>query len=161
MNENDFLSPSYNYQNILDSINELKRIEKQSIDGNYLLDLLTYDGISMWWFFYPRLSQKFLKYIAFIINFSKFIDEFKPRIVYVVDELSYFNIIKQVCHQKNIKLKVSNWNHFKYRVSTKIVQQLRNYNARRITKRKIHSSPRGRGGCGGTSPAMMRSVQSA
>jgi len=79
VNENDFFSPHYNYQNILNSINELKRIEKLSIDGNYLMDLLTYDGVSMWWFFYPRLSQKFLKYIAFIINFSKFIDEFKPR----------------------------------------------------------------------------------
>jgi len=138
VNENDFLSPSYNYQNILNSTNELKRIEKLSIDGNYLLDLLTYDGVSMWWFFHPRLTGKFFKYITFIINFSKFIDEFKPRIVYVVDELSYFNIIKQVCHQKNVKLNVSNWNHFKFKASTKIVHQLRNYKARRITKQKIH-----------------------
>ena len=137
VNENDFLSPSYNYQNIRESINELKRISKQSIIDRSLLELLTYDEISMWWFFYPRLSQKFLKYIAFIVNFSKFIKEVKPEIVQVKDDLENFSVIKQICNQQNVKFKISNWNYLQYRINTKIRRKLRNYNSKRTINRKI------------------------
>ncbi len=137
VNENDFLSPSYNYQNIRESINELKRISKQSIVNKSLLELLTYDEISMWWFFYPRLSQKFLKYIAFIVNFLKFIKEVKPQTVQVTYNFENFSVIKQICNQQNVKLKISNWNYLQYKINNKIRRKLRNYNSKRTINRKI------------------------
>ena len=60
----------------------------------------------MWWFFYPRLSQKFLKYIAFIVNFTKFIYEVKPELVQVKDDLEIFRVIKQIDNQQTVKLKI-------------------------------------------------------
>jgi len=135
--ENDFQSPFYNQQNILESINELKKLEKTSIEGKYLPDLLMYEGVSMWWFLYPILSQKFFTHVGFISNFSKFIKEEKPEIVKITDDFSNFNIIKQICYQQNVKLRISNWNHLKFKISKKIINKLRKYNSKRITNRKI------------------------
>jgi len=137
VNENDFVSPAYNYQNIQESISELQRISRQSIDNKSLLELLTYDEISMWWLFFPRFSQKFMKYIAFIINFSMFIKEVKPQIVQVTNNFENFSVIKQICNNQNVKLKISNWNYLQFKLKTKIRHKLRYYNSKRTTNKKI------------------------
>ena len=100
VNSKDFQNPFYNYEFNIDPINELKKLQKNQIDGKLITDLFAYEGISLWWFFYPNFSYKFMEVIAFIKNFERFIEEVKPAGLKITDDFRNLEIIKQICQKK-------------------------------------------------------------
>jgi len=138
VNFKDFEFQSYNYELVTTTINEIKKIQNSSIDGIPLPKLFMYDTISLWWFFYPKLSRKLLDVISFIDNFLKFIEKEKPKIVVIENDFRNFEIIFQICQQNNIKLQFSKFQYKKYQMYQKIRSYARKIGINFFTKKKIN-----------------------
>ena len=85
VNEFDFESVR-DYNSIILTVNEIKKIQNSYMDGKKVFELFEYDNISLWWFFYPELFTKFFKIINFIENFTNFIEKTKPNLVKIEDD---------------------------------------------------------------------------
>ncbi len=137
VNEYDFENSPSDYKAILLGTNELKKLQKSSIQNKEIPELFSNGDESMWWFFYPELSEKFIKIINFIKNFSNFITEINPEIIEIQNNFNYIEIIKQVANKKNIPVKYSKTNYLKYQSEKKVGILARKYRARIKTTNKI------------------------
>lgn len=118
---------------------ELKIIQHSSIDETQFLQLFNYEEISLYWFFYPTFWATFNNTMKFSLAFEKFLDQINPLVVKIEDDFSYFDIIKQICHKKNIKVKYDTRNFLKFTLSNKIRPSIRKIRLRKITKNKINT----------------------
>ncbi len=133
----DFENPFYNYDYTNTIVNEIKKIQNSKINDIPVTKLFNYDQVSLWWFLYPKLTEKFFVTISFIDNFLKFIEKEKPKIVVIENDFRNFEIISQVCNLNNIKLKYSNSNYKKFKIMKKIRTHTRKLGANFLTKKKI------------------------
>ncbi len=138
VNYKDFQNPFYNYEFNIDPINELKKLQRTQIDGSPVADLFAYEGVSLWWFFYPNFSYKFMEVIAFIKNFERFIEEVDPKIIKISDDFRNFEIIKQICEQKKIPLEFSNLNYSKFNLKKKVKFRIRQKSSKSKISKKIN-----------------------
>jgi hypothetical protein len=116
---------------------ELKRIQKSSLTGKRIPDLFAYKNISLWWFIYPTLFPQFKKTVNFITKFIEYADQIRPSAIRVADDFNNFDIIKQVCNKKNIRLEYSKSSFLKFKIRDKLIRYVQRYRYKKITKLKI------------------------
>jgi len=133
----DFENAPNDTNSIKLGINELKKIQKTTINGKLFPELFEYDGFSIWWFFYPEVSNKFIKCINFIKNFSEFIEQNNLKIIKIDNEFNYFEIIRQMAKKNNIKLEFSQFEMSKHNLRKSFFNALRKHNSKQIIQRKI------------------------
>jgi UDP-N-acetylglucosamine 2-epimerase len=95
-------------------LEHLKKIEKSKIHSKTILEHFSYDDFSFWWFLHPTIYPKFKKAINFIERFQEFLDNENPSKIIISKNFENFDIIKQICFQKNIPLIKNNINYFKH-----------------------------------------------
>ena len=135
--ENDFLSPRVDTKIDALAMNEINRITGLSINGKSVPELITYEDTSLWWFIYSPLIVPFIKIINFITHFSEFVEQVNPHTLKVEDDFNTFDILKQFCVKRKIKLEFSKIEYIKFVTRKKIWQLIRKYGSKRITKLKI------------------------
>lgn len=118
--EESFLRPPLNYYDISIPLLEKKRIESCYLINKQFLELFSYKNNSLWWMFdHFQFWNPFSAIIYFIDNFKKTLDETNPKCV-IVEDFEKINIIKQICHQNNIKLNYSKFNYLIFIIKSKI-----------------------------------------
>jgi len=135
--ENDFLSPRVDTKIDALAMNEINRITGLSINGKSVPELITYEDTSLWWFIYSPLIVPFIKIINFITHFSEFVEQVNPHTLKVEDDFNTFDILKQFCVKRKIKLEFSKIEYIKFVTRKKIWRLIRKYGSKRITKLKI------------------------
>jgi len=115
---------------------EIKKIQNSFLDKIPFLQLFDYDGVSMYWFFYPTFWAAFNSNLRFFSAFVKFIDEVQPKVIRVED-YTYFDIIKQICQKKNITFQYNRSDFLKHTLINKGRPFVRKYRLKKITKQKI------------------------
>jgi len=135
--ENDFLSPPLDTKIDALAMNEINRITRLSINGKSVPELITYEDTSLWWFIYSPLIVPFIKIINFITHFSEFVEQVNPHTLKVEDDFNTFDILKQFCVKRKIKLEFSKIEYIKFVTRKKIWRLIRKYGSKRITKLKI------------------------
>ena len=138
VNEKDFQNPFYNYEYNLIPLNELKKVQKTTLEGKLLMDLFVHENISLWWLFYPHFASKFLTIIPFIDNFEKFLTNVQPSIVKIKNDFSNFDIIKQICENNEIIIKYSKFDFIKFKTKQKIKFIARKYRSKSKIEKKIN-----------------------
>ena len=118
-------------------ITELKKIQNSVVNKKPFLEIFAYDDFSLWWFFYPEISNRFIKIINFIKNFSEYVEQTKPNKIRLESKFEYFEIIKQIAIGNNIKLEHPSAKLSIHKITKKIFVVLRKYKAKKITHQKI------------------------
>ena len=85
----------------------LEQIQNASISGKSVVELLQYRDFSFWWILHPSLFPIIKLKTNFIKKFDEFLDQTKPSIVKIKNDYETFDIISQLCKNKNIKLEYS------------------------------------------------------
>jgi len=138
VNERDFQSPPFDYEASMTSINEIKKIQKKSIQNNKTVpELFLYEDIAIWWLMYTEVFKRLATIIEFIINFSTFVNKTQPSVVEIKDDFRWINIIKQICKKNKIRIKHSKSEYIKFQILDKVEKTARKQRAKIITKRKI------------------------
>ena len=135
--EKDFQSPLLDYEGTKKGINELKRIQEELIESNFIPKDFTYHNVCFWWFFYTQLVEKSIEIINFIDNFTDMIEKTNPSLVKVTNDFKNFEIIKQICKNKKIPFRFSTLNYFKFKLKSKILRIIKKQRAKYMHKRKI------------------------
>jgi len=130
---------SKNSFSIEQGISELQRIADCKIYGKYVPELFQYDGISFWWLFYPQLAPRFIEIMSFIKEFSDFLDTEKPDTIKITDNFSNFYLIKEICKKKNIELKFSKSEFYKFTLSENLKNNGKKILSGKIIQNKITS----------------------
>ena len=118
-------------------IDELSKIERQKIDGKSLPELLSYDDFSLWWFIEPSIYPEFKKLINFTSKFLEFLEEQKPTKIIIHDDFNKFDIIKQICVNKQIEFNFSKVSFLKFKMMKIIIESLQSYRYKKIFFKKI------------------------
>ena len=134
VSKSDFVTSLWQQQQT--PIKVLKSIQNSYLIDKSFLESFDYQGISLYWFLYPYLWSEMRTTINFITEFLKFIEKTNPEIIRVVD-FSTFDIIKQISHQKKIKLEYSRLMFLKFTLRKKIGPYVRKYRLQKATKLKI------------------------
>jgi len=138
VNERDFQSPPFDYEAIMTSVNEIKKIQKKSIQNNRTIpELFLYEDIAIWWFMYTEVFKRLATITEFIINFSAFVNKVHPTLVEINDDFKWINIIKQICKKNKIRINIVKPEYLKFQIREKLEKILRKQRAKIITKRKI------------------------
>jgi len=95
-------------------LEHLKKIEKSKIHSKTLLEHFSCQDFSFWWFLHPTIYPKFKKAINFIERFQEFLDNENPSKVIISENFENFDIIKQICIQKNIPIIKNNIHYVKH-----------------------------------------------
>jgi UDP-N-acetylglucosamine 2-epimerase len=116
----------------------LEQIQNASISGKSVVELLQYRDFSFWWILHPSLFPIIKLKTNFIKKFDEFLDQTKPSIVKIKNDYETFDIISQLCKNKNIKLEYSKKKLFRFKLVKKIIFQGQKYRYKRIFSNKIH-----------------------
>lgn len=119
------------------AINELKRIQNCKIFEKYVPELFFYEDTSLWWLIYQSLVPEYKKLVNFVDRFFKLIDKINPSQITIVDNFDNFDLIKQICVKKNIKLNYSKKNLIKSVYKKKFINKLQKKRYEKITNNKI------------------------
>jgi len=109
------------------------------------LENFRYENLSLWWFLYQSLIPKLKKTLNFIVKFSEMVDELKPNTVIIEDDFSKFNLIQQICIEKNVIFSYSKKSFSKYSLFNKsksLIQKNRYakiFNQKTLQRKKIFS----------------------
>ena len=134
VSEKDFLIPyGANYDL---AIQELKKIQNSKIDERSFLSLFSYDNVSIWWLIYPSLMPRINKIINFIHKFQILVEDKNPDKI-KVENFAYFDLIRQICKSKNVKLQYSRPSLFFYSLNKKAKIFFQRHRYQKITKDKI------------------------
>ena len=125
--ENNFQSPPFSDESSIKAIKAIKKIQNSLSDSTFFLELFAYENFSLWWLMYPQLFYKFQNTIDFVTNFSNFIDKFNPQKVRMNDSFTEINLIKQICHNKNIPFTYSKFPFFMFKIKKNLKKFSRNY----------------------------------
>jgi len=135
VNESDFDSPLW--QQITEPPILLASIQNSKHNNKKIPELFLYNDISLYWFFYPFLYAEIKNTTSFLTKFIKFIEDEKPELVKITDDFRTFDIIKQICNQKEIKFQYSKLLFLKYYLRKKIGRHIRKYRLQKMTELKI------------------------
>jgi len=104
--EKDFYPPPFDYETEKESFDEISKIEDSSINGKDFPEYLSYEGISIWWYFRSGILQGCNIWRNFIRNFSEFLKKNEPDIV-KIEDYNNFSIIKKIVDKNGIKIEYS------------------------------------------------------
>ena len=116
-------------------IRELNKIQRKLVHGTPLLQLFSYDEISLWWFIRSSTYPNFKKIVNFVAKFSEFLDQTKPAKMEVKD-FTYLNIIQQICKKRGIPLKISKTSFLLFRAKRNIIEYMQKHRYRKIYSSK-------------------------
>ena len=97
-------------------LKQLMKIEKSTIHSKSFLEYFSYDNFSFWWFLHPTIYPKFKKVINFIERFKEFLDHENPSKIIISENFENYDIIKQICIQKNIPYSKKDSSYIKYKI---------------------------------------------
>lgn len=135
VNEKDFEIPHGEDYKI--AIQELERIQKQTLHEKQFLSLFEYNDASLWWLIYQSLIPKYKQLTNFTKKFSELIDKTQPQIVKIESNFDKLNIIKQICDQRKIKLQYSTITANLQLSRKKMKKIIQKTHFQKITKTKI------------------------
>lgn len=138
--------PFSNFENIAGDnnpiylgIKELNRLGHIKINNESILEILSYDSLSIWWLCYGRLSDSFIKTIGFIESFENYVKKTNPISITIKDDFSKLDIIKQICEQNNILCSYSKSSYLLFLLKSKFVRLIKPLAAKLYTRRKVKS----------------------
>jgi len=137
VSEKDFQNPLVDFRSTKNTIKEIKKLEGKLFSNKSLLDLISYNEISLWHFLYMRIFDEYNKTISFIINFKKFLDETKPKKVIISENFEWKEIIEQICKNKQIQTDCSILKFKIFKNNQKLKITLKQRGSKIITLKKI------------------------
>jgi len=114
-----------------------KKIQESSINGKLIPEQLSYQNLSLWWIIIQSLEPNLKKTINFLNKFLKLVDEVNPDSIKIEEDFSYFDIIQQICQQKNIKLEYSSTSILKNKLSKKSFKKIQKIRHKKIIENKL------------------------
>lgn len=84
-------------------INFFKDLQDKKIEGKEIYKLFSNDDFSFWWFAYPTIFPSVNRTLNFITQFEKILEKHNPTILELAGEFEKWDLIKQICENKNIK----------------------------------------------------------
>lgn len=117
---------------------EIVKLSDKKIGGKKIFEWFGIENISLWWFMFPTIYPKLNEAILFIDRFLNFLDEQNVQHVTLKSNFDKIDIIKKICHKKNIKFTVSTREFFSYtskQFSKRILKQAA-YKKITLTKHK-------------------------
>ncbi len=137
VSEEDF-QMSFGFDSFKIPIDALNEIEKSSIMGKNIPNLLEFDDFSMWWFVHPTVYPKFKQAISFIIKFNEFIKNENPSHIKIENNFTFFDLIKQISNKSNIDFSYSTFGYLKFKLFYIFTNIFQKYRYRKITINKIN-----------------------
>ena len=122
-------------QTIIDTYNEIVNLHDKKFEDIPLPNLFVYHDVSILWLCFHSLMRLFLKLNSFIIEFSNFIEKENPDLIKIENNFQYFNIIKQICDEKKIRIKYSQIDLIKYQLIENLNLKKKKYGMNFIQKR--------------------------
>ena len=104
------------------AIDLLKEIENKGISN-----IFSYEDFSTWWFIYPTIFPSVNIILNFIIQFEKILEKYSPSEIKLVQDVEKWEIIRQICQSKNIKISYSSKELTFFLIKKKIVNKIRKY----------------------------------
>ena len=123
----------------------IKFLEEILENNLVFIENFRYENLSLWWFLYQSLIPKLKKILNFIVKFSEMIDELKPKTVIIDADFSKFNLIQQICTEKNVSFSYSKKSYSKYQVFNKSKNLIKKnrytkiFNKKTLQRKKIFS----------------------
>lgn len=114
----------------------LTKIQQSKVFGKIFSELFSYDDFSLWWFLHPSVFPEFRKFVNFTIKFIEFIEERKPTTIKIQDDFSKYEIIKQICDKKQIKLEHSKLSLLKFKKKSSIISTIQPKRYKKIFEKK-------------------------
>ena len=93
VSQKDFQSPHLSDDSASTTIQEINKMQDLIFQGEELTKVFSFEGISLWWFFYPQIFFVLEKALDFINNFSKFLEKENPSSVLMIRQ-NYLNETK-------------------------------------------------------------------
>lgn len=136
VSEKDFIIP-HGKEAFIEPLNYLKMIQKSTINDSTIPELLKYKNFSLWWFIHPTIYPEIKRIINFITKFNEFIDEVNPHSIKINKDFKMFEVIKQICLKKKLKLKFSKTELLKFQTLNKTILKAQKYRYKQILDKKI------------------------
>jgi hypothetical protein len=119
-------------------IDFLKNIQNKKINGIEVYKLFNFDNFSLWWFVYPTIFPSINRILNFIIQFEKILEKYPITNIELVGDIEKWEIIKQICHNKNIKISFSNKKLKFFLLKSFMLSKIKKYYFSYIFKTKIN-----------------------
>lgn len=110
------------------AIEKMEKIQTTLFSGEKIFQLFDFNDISLWWFIYQSLIPQIKKNINFIIKFTEFLEQTRPKTVTIKDDFTKVDLIIQICKKNSINVKYSKNEYLKFkmkRMSKNIIQKKR------------------------------------
>jgi len=131
-------------RNDLEALNEYKvyseslKLTDSRVGKKTMLEWFSIGNLSLWWFIFPTLDPKFNEAALFLDRLYVLVEENKPNQLQLNGSYDKISLVKNFCHHKNIKLKISIPGYLSFLIKKNIRSFLRKYAYTKITKKKHH-----------------------
>jgi len=131
-------------RNDFEALNEYKvyseslKLTDSRVGKKTMLEWFSIGNLSLWWFIFPTLDPKFNEAALFLDRLYVLVEENKPNQLQLNGSYDKISLVRNFCHQKNIKLKISIPGYLSFLLKKNIRSFLRKYAYTKITKKKHH-----------------------
>ena len=131
-------------RNDYEALNEYKvyseslKLTDSRVGKKTMLEWFSIGNLSLWWFIFPTLDPKFNEAALFLDRLYVLVEENKPNQLQLNGSYDKISLVRNFCHQKNIKLKISIPGYLSFLLKKNIRSFLRKYAYTKITKKKHH-----------------------
>lgn len=135
--EEDFQMFS-NQESLEPTLNLISTIENSILFEKTIIELFSFNELSLWWFFHPTIFPVLKNTINFIQKFNDLLDKIEPDEI-VVNDFKMFNIISQISKQRKIPLKFSKSKLSNFILKNKLKNKLQKSRFKKITLNKVNT----------------------
>jgi len=139
VSEFDFKPYPADSQPIKRAMAVLNSISGKELQGNRVIELFCYREINMWWFCHARLAAHIIDTVNFINNFLIFVRQHTPSEIYIKDDFSKFELIKEICMKENITFTFSSVGYARSKIISKTSDTGKKRAIKLLTNKKINS----------------------
>jgi hypothetical protein len=111
-------------------------IHNKILAGKTLQQWFSVNDLSYWWFVDPIIAPKFDQIVLFIDRLEICINNIKPNLLKLDGHFDKYNIVKNLCIQKNIRFEVNKKNFYKFLLKQKIKKLKKKTFYGLVTKKK-------------------------
>lgn len=119
------------------AIDQFNEIPNKIVGGKTILEWLSINNTSFWWFIHPIIFPKYNEVILFSYRILSFIDEYNPTEIRLNGFYDKIKILKQICKLKNITLKVNSKNYVMFLIKDFFKNKIKKYAYKKFTSKKI------------------------
>ncbi len=116
---------------------EFLKIPEMKVDGKSITEWFTFEDFSMWWFASPTIHPKFKEGMLFIDRLTTVLEENHFNELKLEGCFDKFELIKQICKKKNIKLNISRQKFFIFLTKEKIKNSIKFFYYKHVNRNKI------------------------